>query len=360
MISFFAAFIPSFFITYLIIRSKNLHRKFSSDSDFSGPQKFHTNSVPRVGGLSLAIGLFAAVLLRFKHNPSSNIEILLLVSVLPTFMIGLYEDLTKSNGIRIRLIVTVMSAAILTNLCPIAIDKLNIPFVDMIFLVPGASAILTIFTITGLTNAYNIIDGFNGLASMVGIITLGAISYVALSAGDYTTMLLSASMIGAIMGFFVWNYPKGLIFLGDGGAYLIGFWVASLSIMLINRNPTISPWFALAINIYPATETIFSIYRRMIFKGRHPGHPDGNHFHTLIYRRILNPLRANKGPIEVNSKTAPYLWTLTLASVVPSVAFRSSTMLLVVLVIIFVAVYLNLYKKIIAFKTPRWLKPYKL
>ncbi len=87
----------------------------------------------------------------------------------------------------------------------------------------------------------------------------------------------------------MYNYPRGLVFLGDGGAYLIGFWVASLSVLLVYRHQEISPSFALLINIYPIIETLFSIYRRRIHQGKCPGQADRLHFHTLIYRRLLSP-----------------------------------------------------------------------
>lgn len=135
---------------------------------------------------------------------------------------------------------------------------------------------------TGLANAYNIIDGFNGLASMVGIITLLAIAYMGFLFFDPTIIYLSLVMAGAILVFFIWNYPRGLIFLGDGGAYLIGFWIAALSILLTCRHQEISPWLALLINGYPILETLFTIYRRRFHQGKGPGQPDCIHFHTLI------------------------------------------------------------------------------
>ena len=67
-----------------------------------------------------------------------------------------------------------------------------------------------------------------------------------------------------MLGFFVWNFPAGLIFLGDGGAYFLGFYVAELAILLLHRNPAVSPMFPLLLCIYPVFETLFSIYRRTL------------------------------------------------------------------------------------------------
>ena len=96
------------------------------------------------------------------------------------------------------------------------------------------------FTITGVTslaNAQNIIDGFNGLASMVGMISLLAVGYVAFKANYPALASTCLIALGAIGGFFIWNYARGLIFLSDGRAYLIYFLIACLSILLVLRNP---------------------------------------------------------------------------------------------------------------------------
>jgi UDP-N-acetylmuramyl pentapeptide phosphotransferase/UDP-N-acetylglucosamine-1-phosphate transferase len=166
-------------------------------------------------------------------------------------------------------------------------------------------------------------------------------------------------MAGAILGFFVWNYPRGLIFLGDGGAYLIGFWVAIISVILVARHPNVSPWFALMINAYPILETLFTIYRRKIHQGKSPGLPDGIHFHTLIYRRILNPACTGKKDdwFTANAKTSPYLWMLCAMAIAPAILWWNSSITLMVSMFIFSATYLWLYKKVVTFKTPKWMHP---
>ena len=164
-------------------------------------------------------------------------------------------------------------------------------------------------------------------------------------------------MAAAIMGFFLLNYPRGLIFLGDGGAYLIGFWVATLSVLLVNLHPEISPWFAVMVNAYPIMETLFTIYRRKFHQGKSPGHPDGIHFHSLIFRRILNRTHINTELdwFNANSKTSPYLWIITSMATIPAILFFHSTPILIGFIALFTAAYVWLYKKIITFKTPKWI-----
>lgn len=357
MISLLSAFFASFITTLLIIRFKHLHGKFSGDHDLSGPQKFHSASVPRIGGISIAAGVLAATLAHLQGNPAPAFEITLLLCTIPTFAIGLTEDLTKTVSVRIRLLFTAIAAGLAGHYLGAQIPRLDIPYIDYLLTIPFVAFVFTVFAITGLSNAYNIIDGFNGLSSMVGIITLLGLAYVSFVVDDTFITYLSLMMASSIMGFFIWNYPRGLIFLGDGGAYLIGFWIALMSVLLVARHPQISPWFALLINAYPILETLFTIYRRKIHQGKSPGQPDGMHFHTLIYRRILNPASTkNKDDwLSANAKTAPYLWVLSGFAVVPAILWWQSTAILVTFVVIFAVSYIWLYKKVLSFRTPRWM-----
>jgi len=223
--------------------------------------------------------------------------------------------------------------------------------------IPIISIFFTAFAITGLANAYNIIDGFNGLSSMIGMITLVALGYMGIQMNDSIITFLSFTMAAAILGFFIWNYPRGLIFLGDGGAYLIGFWLATLSVMMVSRHHEISPWFAVMLNAYPILETLFTIYRRKFHQGKSMGHPDGIHFHSLIFRRILNPSKIHNELewLSANAKTSPYLWVLSSLAIVPAVLFWNSTPILIAFLFIFTCSYVWLYKRIVDFRTPKWM-----
>ncbi len=356
MFTIFIAFFSSFLTTIIILRTQSLHNAFSMDKDLKGPQKFHIKPVPRIGGIAICVAIFIATAISYVNNPNALKEILLFFCALPTFFIGLAEDLTKNISIRLRLIITATGALLATHLLNIYIDRLDIIGLDWLLTNLIISAIFTAFSITGLANAYNMIDGFNGLSSMVGIITLVALGYIGVIEGDPLIIFLSFSMASAILGFFLLNYPRGLIFLGDGGAYLIGFWIASVSILIVNRHHDISPWFALMVNSYPIVETIFTIYRRKFHQNKSPGHPDGMHFHTLIFRRILIKPTHNSNWLTKNSKTSPYLWALTIIGITPSLIWYKSTVILMITSLLFILFYVWIYSRVVKFKTPRWLK----
>ncbi len=346
--------------TLLIIRSARRHSHLSADHDFSGPQKFHAKAVPRIGGLGIVIGLVsAAIFLSFSDAPSARLAGLLLICGLPAFAAGLVEDLTKRVSPRIRLVAVAASALLAVLLLDASVTRTGVPGLDTLLTWPAAAALLTIFGVVGFTNSINIIDGFNGLASMCVVIMLGAICYVAFQSGDRLVATLALAGIGAVLGFFMWNFPAGLIFLGDGGAYFLGFFVAEVSILLLARNPDdVSPLFPLLVCIYPVFETLFSIYRRRFLRAVPPTMPDGIHLHSLIYRRMIRWAVGNqnaKALTRRNSMTSPYLWCLCMLSVVPAVLFWDNTAVLAVFLLLFVFTYVALYWRIVRFRAPRWL-----
>lgn len=354
------AFGLSMIAVFCTVKSNRVHECITADNDLDAVQKFHASPVPRVGGLSLVIGLVGALGFRnFQGHDVSLFELLLLVSSLPAFALGLVEDLTKRVGVKVRLFATAASAGSAGYLLGAWLPSLEILGVDDLMVAyPGFAIVVTCFAVAGVANAFNIIDGYNGLASMVGVIILGGITYVAFKLNDPEIMIASLAMIGAIMGFLVFNYPRGLIFLGDGGAYLIGFWVAELSVLLTARHPEVSKWFPLLLCAYPIFETLFTIYRRLLIHRTHPGMPDAAHLHQMIYKRLVRwPVGSNESSDMVirNSLTAPYLWMLTAVAVIPAILFWDNAWVLRGFLLLFIVGYVSLYRSLVRFKTPKWL-----
>ena len=163
---------------------------------------------------------------------------------------------------------------------------------------------------------------------------------------------------GAVLGFLLLNYPRGLIFAGDGGAYLVGFLIAEISVLLVARHSEVSAWFPLLLVIYPVFETFFSIYRRKFLQDRSVGCPDALHLHQMIYKRLVRWMVGSKEARHVtrrNSLTAPYLWVLASVSVVPAMLFWRRPHTLMLCTLLFVMLYVRLYLMIIRFKSPSWL-----
>jgi UDP-GlcNAc:undecaprenyl-phosphate/decaprenyl-phosphate GlcNAc-1-phosphate transferase len=159
------------------------------------------------------------------------------------------------------------------------------------------SIVSLLFTLLIVGGVVNIIDEYNGLMTGYGIVVLIAMAYVANILGDDLIIQLSLLLASSLLGIFVFNFPFGKIFMGDGGAYFVGFMMAVIGLMLAIRNEELSHWFTLLLFIYPLYKTVFSIYRKKIVCNTSPSQPDGYYLHMMIYKRLI------KRKIFKNNKT---------------------------------------------------------
>jgi len=240
----------------------------------------------------------------------------------------------------------------------IGVLKTDVWLVDILLLIPTATFFVTLLVVAGFTHSINIIDGFHGLASGSVIIMLFALMALAWLCQDSLVLYLSGVLLLSTLGFFLMNWPFGKIFLGDAGAYLLGFWVVELGLMLVNRNPRISPMAPVVVGIFPLIETLFSMYRRK-FVRQHPiNHPDGLHLHTLIYKRVLarlGRLKTSEDINQANSRVALYFWVPGVIFALLAVIFMENTNIQLILMLAYVGLYRWLYVRIVSLKTPRWM-----
>ncbi|MCW5222998.1 glycosyltransferase family 4 protein [Verminephrobacter aporrectodeae] len=331
------------------------------------PQRFHLGDIPRLGGAALlagmAVGWGLGVWQSCQGDPGSLrlgpwVGNWLLV-LLPAALGGIAEDMTQRLPVRYRLALTGASGALAVLLLDLALPRLGWPWLDtMLRAAPWLGAAIAMLAVTGLPHAFNIIDGYNGLAGMVALILCLALAHVALQVGDRALAALLVSTAAATAGFLIWNYPRGMLFAGDGGAYVWGVVIALASISLVQRNPAVSPWFPMLLLIYPVWETVFSIYRKAV-RGVSPGVADALHFHQLIYRRIVRGVFHDDESRRVlmrNNRTSPYLWGFTLLTVVPAILFWNNTPRLMGFCGLFVVSYVLAYLAIVRFKVPQWLR----
>ena len=338
----------SVFVGHLIVRYEALHARWSHDPAHTGPQKFHAAPTPRIGGLEVMAGLFVsgAVLLAIEPIASSEQFGYLLLASLPAFLGGITEDVTKNVGPLTRLLLTMLAAAFGVWLLGAIIPRLDIPGFDTLLKWAPFAIAFTMFAVGGVANSINIIDGYNGLAAGHAVIVLAAMAWVSALVGDDFVFTSALAMIGALLGFLAWNYPKGKIFLGDGGAYLLGFWLAEISVLLVVRHPEVSPWFPMLLLVYPIFETLFSMYRRKFVQGQSPGQPDRMHMHQVIYMQLTRARTDVSDPASLtrlNSMVAPFGWLMTLCCAVPALLFWGETRWLVAASLLFCGAYVTLY-----------------
>jgi len=352
------SFASSLLATLAVIASAHRHAHFSADHDLSGPQKMHREAVPRIGGVGIFSGLLSGGIVAGYLLPTQRHEILLFMAcALPAFLSGLWEDFTKAISPRRRMVALALSGTLGAVLLDGVILRTGFLPLDHLLLANGLAwtgIIGAIFGVTGVSNSVNIIDGLNGLASMCVALMAGALAWIAFQVQDQLVLTLALATLGATLGFFVWNYPRGKVFLGDGGAYMLGFVVAELGILVSARHPQVSMLAPLLIVVYPFFETLFSMYRRRLLQGRSMTQPDGIHLHTLIYRRLRRHVGGNVR--KANSSTSPFLWLLAAVGIVPAAIWWSNSPVLSLVLLVFVLGYLTLYWRIVRFNSPRWMK----
>ena len=333
------------------------------------PQRFHLGDVPRLGGAAILLGLGCGWILGWAQSvwfgDPGSLRLggwvgAWLLALLPAAMGGIAEDMTQRLPVRYRLVLTGMSGVLAVALLEMTVPRLDLPWLDALLAAwPWLGWGIVLLAVAGLPHAFNIIDGYNGLSGMVALIVCLALAHVALQVGDRSLATLLVCTAAATGGFLLWNYPRGLLFAGDGGAYIWGVVIALASISLVQRNPEVSPWFPLLLLIYPVWETLFSIYRKLA-RGVSPGVADALHFHQLIYRRIVRSVfhgdDVARRMLMRNNRTSPYLWAFTMLSVVPALLFWRTSWVLIACCMLFIASYVGAYLAIVRFKVPGWLQ----
>jgi UDP-N-acetylmuramyl pentapeptide phosphotransferase/UDP-N-acetylglucosamine-1-phosphate transferase len=345
----------SLFAGLFIIFTEGFHGRFSMDDNMSGAQKFHKIPVPRVGGLALAFAFLVVIAFSALTanslaavNDSNNMFKLLLAGM-PALIAGVWEVVTKAVSVAVRLLATFASALIACWLLGACLNRLDIWGFDVILQVAPIAIMLTAFAVAGVANSINIIDGFNGLAGSAAILILAGLGCVAWSAGDVFVVKLAIAGIGATIGFLILNYPTGRIFMGDGGAYLLGFWIAEVAILTIVRNPGINAWQILAICAYPVIEVLYSIYRKKVIRKMSPSLPDRLHFHMLVYRRFVCQYVPSSSvrPWSRNAMVTCVVIAWLAPMTVLSVYFGKTIPGAVTMIIVQVLLYLSLYARLV-------------
>jgi len=198
---------------------------------------------------------------------------------------GLLEDLHFETKPKIRLLIGSFSSLLAIYLSKYWLSSVDFPFLDYFLQFIVIGIFFTVFASVGMINAINFIDGVHGFASAKIVVISIGIFIISSKVGEERIAIMGALVACASLGLFFVSYPKGKIFLGDAGAYCLGFILAWQLIILLSRNPELSAWSLLALVFWPVMDTLFSIFRRII-EGKPTNRPDLLHFHQLIMRAI--------------------------------------------------------------------------
>jgi UDP-N-acetylmuramyl pentapeptide phosphotransferase/UDP-N-acetylglucosamine-1-phosphate transferase len=246
-------------------------------------QTMHTKPTPRLGGLAIFAALFASLPLAPPTITDRYTLFIMAASFL--FVVGLAEDLGLGISPRKRLMAAAISSVLVMSLLDVWLPRADVPLLDDWMDHWAVAVPLTLLVTLGVANGFNLIDGVNGLAALTAIVAAVALALIADAAG-YTVMVhLSMMLAAAVLGFMVLNYPFGFIFLGDAGAYTLGFVLSWFAISILNKVPDASAWAMLLVVFWPVADTVLAIWRRS--RSRRPAMaPDRLHFHQLVMRAL--------------------------------------------------------------------------
>lgn len=334
---FVALFFLSFVISCVMIKIAKRTGKMLDSAD--KVQKMHFGKIPRGGGVGVFVAFCAGIALLVAFG---KIEAKFLALIIPSsfiFISGILEDFNYALSPKIRLILQTAGAISAIIIFP------NCVIVDIgVELYYNLAIIFTLFCMVGVTNAMNIIDGFNGLAGGFALLVLISIAFVSAIVGNYAVFYIVLVLISVVLGFLVLNFPNAKIFLGDGGAYFMGFLLAFLLVILTQdssnniADKSVSAYYGLCVMIYPVFEVLFSIWRRKRRKLSAMS-ADKLHLHTLIFKRVTHS----------SIKTSMLLWAINTPFIFTPIFFYDNITILVALIVVFIAIYIFLYLKIIRF-----------
>lgn len=256
------------------------------------PQHIHEGIVPRAGGLALGVAALAgAAMAHGSLTGSFGLVSAVLVSAVPILAVGLAEDIAGRVTPRWRYLASLLSAGLAFHFAEAHLVRLDVEIFDAALSWKPFMAVATIFCVAGVTQSFNIIDGKNGLSAGIALIALTLMVATAAESSDRGLATVSAIGAGGALGFLILNFPRGLIFLGDGGAYFLGFLVAVMAVLLVQRHDHVSAWYPLLLAPYPILETLVSFGRRLLVERQSFHSPDHLHLHSLLYRVLYLKLR---------------------------------------------------------------------
>lgn len=261
-------------------------------------RRVHQQAIPRLGGVAVFLATLVALssLLLFDNQVTQTFEAdgtRFLRALLPAtliFVLGVYDDLHGVNP-RVKFAAQALAAALLYALGG-RIEGVSAPFVGSLEFPAPIGFLLTVFWIVVITNAFNLIDGMDGLAAGASAFALLSLFICSLTQGHPEVSLLCIVLVGAVLGFLRYNFNPATIFLGDSGSLLLGFMAASLSLVGAQKSPTL---IAIAIPLVsfglPIAEVGLSLSRRFL-SGAPLFQGDRRHIHHMLLLRGLTQRQA--------------------------------------------------------------------
>jgi UDP-GlcNAc:undecaprenyl-phosphate GlcNAc-1-phosphate transferase len=260
--------------------------------DLPNGRKVHTSPLPRLGGAGIYVALLIAIVCGSALSLRSGVRealgfgrelVFVAAGFLVIFATGLIDDF-RNLPATLKLLLQV-AAGVLVTLGGFTIDALALPGLPVVSL-GWAAWPVTVLWLVGLSNAMNLVDGVDGFAGAIAGAAATALGVSAFLQGRLGAALVAAGLLGAVIGFLVFNFPPARIFMGDSGSLLLGFVLATLPLMRGSSRPDAEALFldlaaTVAVLALPVLDTLSAIARRL--RARLPIHqPDKLHLHHKL------------------------------------------------------------------------------
>jgi len=280
---FFVAAISASACLVIVALKDYVPRLSGRSVDLHAVQAMHVFATPRVGGLAVFLSLLVSGYFLPASIAVSYDKFIAATAFL--FMVGILEDLGFDMSPRRRILAIIVASLLVILMFDVWIPRTEIPGLDAVIANWYIGVPLTLAIIVGITNGFNLIDGVNGLCALTAIVAFLAISQIA-QQGSYVELVHLCQLLAAgTAGFFLINYPFGKIFLGDAGAYTLGFVLTWFCIAVLLNVPDASPWALLLTLFWPVADTLLAIYRRLR-RGHDTMQPDRLHVHQMVMRSL--------------------------------------------------------------------------
>jgi len=290
--TYFALFLIATFSALIITPLvRRLCQRFKFLDVPTDGRRVHKSAVPRLGGIAIFASFILTLstlplvsnLLTDSLRPHTSQLFIILIPATLVLLLGVYDDLRGANA-AIKFLGLGLIASLFYAMGG-RIEVLAIPFVGAIHFHPVIGFFMTVFWLVGISNAFNLIDGIDGLAPGAALFSSLVILVVSLAGENPLMVVVALVLCGSLAGFLRYNFNPASIFLGDSGALFVGFLLASLSVLGAQKATTavavITPILAFGL---PVVDTGMTLARRLI-SGRPLFQGDGEHIHHMLLAR---------------------------------------------------------------------------
>jgi len=339
-LTFFLIGFNLFFYKYFLSILYKNNPKFLIDDQFSKPQAFHEFAISIAGGSAIFCSLLIIILNFWLFKNTIFFEYLSFCTLF--FILGFADDIKIHIKSSVRLILMILFLLFLVEYNNFYLEKTGIEFLNGLI---SNSKIFSLIFISlcflFIINGSNLIDGYNGLLgfhSLIILINLFLINY--LNGINYLADFIFYGILTLII-FLIYNFPKAKVFLGDGGAYFLGAFIAISVIKTSSLNPLISPFYFCILLFYLFFEVFFSFFRKLIKEKKSPIYPDQKHLHMLIYNLLL---KKNNNKLKSNYCVATIINSAYLILLAPAILMMNNGLFCKYYSILLFVVYIFSYK----------------